>query len=178
MERLTTLPVAAATGLAATLFDALARALGKVPNAYLTVGSNSPLALEAVLHLEGALARSALSAQEREIIKLTVSELAGCDYCLAAHTQMGKKAGLGTDAMLAARHGATSGNARLDALAQFVRALVQQRGIAPPEVIIAVKSAGFSDTQLVEALLTIASITFTNLLNRVNDTVLDFPPAQ
>lgn len=178
MERLHTQPVAAAHGPAATLFGALTRAFGKVPNAYATVGANSPLALEAVLQLEGALARSALSAQEREIIKLTVSAAAGCDYCVAAHTQLGKKAGLGRDAMQAARNGGAIGDARLDALAQFVRALQQGHGIAPRAVVTAVQAVGFSDTQLVEALLTMASITFTNLLNRVNDTVLDFPPAQ
>ena len=36
---------------------------------------------------------------------------------------------------------------------------------------------GVTDAQVVDTLLAIASITFTNLFNRVNDTVLDFPPA-
>jgi alkylhydroperoxidase family enzyme len=44
-------------------------------------------------------------------------------------------------------------------------------------VVAAVQTAGYSDAQIVDTLLAIASITFTNLVNRVNDTVLDFPAA-
>jgi uncharacterized peroxidase-related enzyme len=177
MSRLSTQAVADASGPAAPLFAAISRSLGKVPNAYATVGSNSPVALEAALHLEGALARSTLSAREREVIKLVVSEVAGCDYCLAAHTAMSKKIGLDGAAIVAARHGKPSGDLRLDSLARFVRALVDSRGTVPVAMVDAVKAAGFSDAQIVDTLLTIASITFTNLLNRVNDTELDFPAA-
>ena len=177
MSRLSTQAVADASGPAAALFATIARSLGKVPNAYATVGSNSPLALEAALHLEGALARGSLGAREREVVKLVVSEVAGCDYCLAAHTAMGKKVGLSGAAIVALRHGEPSGDTRLDALAQFARALVQSHGTVPSVVVAAVRQAGFGDAEIVDTLLTIASITFTNLLNRVNDTELDFPAA-
>jgi uncharacterized peroxidase-related enzyme len=177
MSRLHTEAISAASGPAAAMFGAIKRSLGMVPNAYAAVGASSPLALEAALQLEGALSRSSLGPQEREIIKLVVSELAGCDYCLAAHSQMGKKAGLGADTIVALRHGKVSGDDRFDALATFVRAVVLSRGTAPADVVTAVKAAGYSDGQIVDTLLTIASITFTNLLNRVNDTELDFPAA-
>lgn len=177
MSRLHTQSVADASGPAAPLFAAIRRALGKVPNAYATVGSNSPLALEGVLHLEATLARSTLDAREREVIKLAVSEVALCDYCLAAHTQMAKKIGVDGAAIVALRHGQPSGDARLDALAHFVRELSQSRGTVPEATVAAIRTAGFSDAQIVDTLLTMSSINFTNLLNRVNDTELDFPAA-
>ncbi len=177
MSRLHTQATSDATGPAVALFASINRALGKVPNAYATVGANSPVALEAALHVETALARSSLSARDREVVKLTVSEVAGCDYCLAAHTQMGKKAGLDGTAIIALRRGQPSGNDGLDALAAFVRTLAQTTGIVPVATINAVKAAGFSDAQVVDILLTMSSIHFTNLLNRVNDTELDFPAA-
>jgi alkylhydroperoxidase family enzyme len=40
-----------------------------------------------------------------------------------------------------------------------------------------VRAAGYSEQQVVEVILAITSITFTNLVNRVNDTTLDFPAA-
>lgn len=66
---------------------------------------------------------------------------------------------------------------RFDALADFVRTLVTTSGTASAEVVGAVKEAGYSDAQIVDTVLVVASITFTNLLNRVNNTPLDFPAA-
>lgn len=100
------------------------------------------------------------------------------DYCLAAHTLAGKMAGLSADAMLAARRGTPGGDARLDALSTFVRSVVGSRGTVAQDVVDAFKGAGFTDAQVVDTLFAISSITFTNLLNRVNDTVLDFPAAR
>jgi uncharacterized peroxidase-related enzyme len=176
MSRLSTLGNTA-TGRSAELFAAIKSKLGKVPNAYVAIGSNSPVALEALLQFDAKLADTSLSKQEIETIKLAVSEVSGCDYCVAAHTLMGKLAGLSPEAMLAARRGGGGGNERLDALAGFVRGVVAGTGTVPQAVVDAVKAAGYSDAQIVDTLFAVSSITFTNLLNRVNDTVLDFPKA-
>ncbi len=177
MTRLFTQAVAAAAGPAAQLFAAIKGSVGMVPNAYAAIGSNSPVALEAALQLDGALRKGSLSAQDIEVIKLAVSQDAGCDYCLAAHTLAGRKARLSPEAMIQLRKGEATGDARVDALATFAHLLVQSRGTVPESVVQAVRAAGVTDAQIVDTLLAIASITFTNLFNRVNDTVLDFPPA-
>lgn len=80
-----------------------------------------------------------------EAIKLAVSETAGCDYCVAAHTLIGKKTPLGKEAIVALRHGQPSGIASLDALAGFARTLVTTRGTVPAEAVSAVREAGYSD---------------------------------
>jgi hypothetical protein len=74
------------------------------------------------------------------------------------------------------RHNQPAGDARIDALASFVHTLVSTSGDVPAEVVLAVKQAGYSDAQIVDTLLAMASINFTNLFNRVNVTPLDFPP--
>lgn len=175
MSRLHTIAPAAATGPAADLFGAIKNAIGVVPNAYATVGSNSVVALKAALGLDAALRETSLSAREIEVIKLAVSATVGCDYCVAAHTLMGKKAGLNRESLRSIRSGAASGNATDDALADFARVLVSTTGTVPAAVLDAVKAAGYTDAQVVDTMLAIASITFTNLVNRVNDTVVDFP---
>jgi uncharacterized peroxidase-related enzyme len=164
-----------ATGRTAELFAAVKAKLGKVPNAYDTIGSNSPVALEALLNFDAKLADASLSKKEIEVIKLAVSEVNACDYCLAAHTLAGKAAGLSPDAILAARRGTPGGDAQLDALSTFVRDVVGSRGTVAQDVVDAVKAAGYTDAQVVDTIFAISSITFTNLLNRINDTVVDFP---
>jgi len=174
MSRLSTLG-STDTVRSADLFAAIKAKLGKVPNAYAAIGNNSPVALEALLNFDAALAKTSLGRKEIEVIKLATSEVNGCDYCLAAHTLAGKMAGLSPDAMLAARRGTPSDDARLDALSTFVRSVVGSRGTVAQAVVDAFREAGFSDAQVVDTLFAVSSITFTNLLNRVNDTVLDFP---
>jgi len=175
MSRLTTIRPEDATGAAAEVFAKIKKAVGKVPNAYATVGTHSPEALGAALAFDAAVAASTLGKADIEVIKLVVSEHVGCDYCVAAHTLMGKRAGLSGDDMKQVRAGVASGDARRDALVTYVRTLVGTRGTVPEAAVDAVRAAGYTDRQIIEINLAIASITFTNLVNRVNDTTLDFP---
>jgi uncharacterized peroxidase-related enzyme len=175
MSRFNAINPADATGAAAELFAKIKKAAGKVPNAYATVGTYSPAALGAALSLDAVLATSSLSKPDVEAIKLAVSEEAGCDYCLAAHTLMGKFAGLSQEAMKQVRAGEATGDAKRDALVHFVHTLVSTRGTVPAADVDAVRAAGYTEQQVIETALAIATITFTNLVNRVNDTTLDFP---
>ena len=159
MNRLFHQSAAEATGHAAQLFGAIKGAIGIVPNAYAAIGSNSPVALEAALNLDGALKQGSLSARDIEVIKLVVSELAGCDYCLAAHTLAGRKAGLPAEAMIQLRKGEATGEPRLDALGAFVRRVVGTSGTVPAEAVEAVRAAGVTDQQIVDTLLAVTSIT-------------------
>jgi uncharacterized peroxidase-related enzyme len=177
MPRLFTIAESEATGHAAELFSAVKRTIGKVPNSYVGIGGNSPVALEAVLSLEASLKKSSLSARDIEVVKLIVSQTTGCDYCLAAHTLVGKKIGIDREAILALREARASGDARNDALAKFVLHLITASGTVQSDVVDAIKEAGFTDAQIVDVTMAIASIAFTNLFNRINDTTLDFPPA-
>lgn len=151
--------------------------LGRVPNAYQAISALSPAAMEVLLQIDTALKGGSLSGKEVEAIRLAVSEVAGCDYCLAAHTQVAKGLRLGDAAIEGVRHGTGSGDARLDALTRFVRYLVTHRGTVPEPVVQAALDAGYSASQLTEAMLAVAGIGFTNLFNRSNDTELDFPAA-
>lgn len=175
MTRLTTIRPEAATGAAAEVFAKIKKAVGKVPNLYATIGTHSPEALSAALAFDAAVAASTLDKPDIEIIKLVVSEHAGCDYCVAAHTLMGKLAGLSDEQMKQARAGVAAGDAKRDALAAYVGTLVGTRGTVPAEAVDAIRAAGYTERQVIEINLAIASITFTNLVNRVNDTALDFP---
>ncbi|HDR9154543.1 TPA: carboxymuconolactone decarboxylase family protein [Burkholderia vietnamiensis] len=175
MTRLTTLKPSEATGETAVVFNQIKAAIGKVPNAYATIGTHSPAGLAAMLNVDAAIAASSLEQADVEAVRLAVSALSGCDYCLAAHTMIGKMAGLAPAAMKQIRAGHATGDARRDALLAFVRSIVTSRDTVPAAVLDAVLEAGFTERQVIETILVVTSITFTNLVNRVNDTTLDFP---
>ncbi len=175
MSRLHTIAVNEATGTTAELFSTIKKAIGKVPNAYATIGSNSPAILAHVLQTGALLKQTSLSAREQEAINLAVSEAVACDYCVAAHSMTGKMAGYNSDQLRQLRSGAYPDDAKIDALIRFAVQLVKTAGTVPAGAVEAVKAAGYDDRQIVEALLTVNAISFTNMLNRVNDTTLDFP---
>jgi AhpD family alkylhydroperoxidase len=118
---------------------------------------------------------SALSKRDQETIKLVISAVVGCDYCEAAHSLLGKLAGLKPDELKKIRDGEPTGDAKRDALIRFVRTLAQTRGTVSDDDFAAIKAAGYSDAQLVDISLAFATITFTNVFNRINDTDIDFP---
>src|SRR5262249_5385488 len=155
------LPVPTEVPAAATaLFEQVRRAAGKVPNAYATIGTHSPAMLATVLGVDAALAKGALSRQEIEAIRLAVSEDTGCEYCVAAHSLIGGKAGLAVDAMHQIRDGADTGEAKRDALLRFVRTVNSTRGTVPPAVLQAVLDAGYTPQQVIEALMAVSMIGF------------------
>jgi len=175
MSRLSQLNVNEASGKTAELFTAIKKSAGRVPNAYATVGTHSPGALGAALANDAVLAKSSLDKADAEAIKLAVSELAGCDYCAAAHTVVGKMAGLTQLETQQIRAGEATGNAKRDALVRFVRQVADSRGTVDARVLADVREAGYTEAQVIDALFAMSVINFTNLVNRVNDTTLDFP---
>lgn len=158
------------------LLEAVKKQLGVVPNLFRVV-SNSPAALEGYLGLNGALAKGLLDAKTRERIALTVAELNGCDYCLAAHTYLGKKFAKLDDDELSANRAGESADAKADAALRFASKVVRERGHVSEEDVQAVKAAGYSDGQVIEIVLHVALNTLTNYVNEVAKTEVDFPPA-
>jgi len=175
MSRILIPAIETATGATAEVYAQIKQAAGSVPNTFAAIGAHGPAALKAVLAADGVLAAGSLSKQDQETIKLVVSEVAGCDYCVAAHTMLGKLTGLKPDALRQIRTGEPTGDAKRDELARFVRRLVRTRGTISAVEFQSIKAAGYTDTQLVDISLAIALTVFTNVFNRINDTDIDFP---
>ncbi|PTB21920.1 alkylhydroperoxidase [Trinickia symbiotica] len=179
MSRIAVPSIDSATGANAEVFAQVKKATGgSVPNLFATLGHVAPGTLSAYLNAEAVLTGASLSKQDLETIKLAVSELTGCGYCVAAHTMLGKFAGLRPEVLKQIRAGEPTGDAKRDALVRFVRTLVGTRGEISAADFDAIRTAGYSDTQLADISLAIALITFTNTFNRINDTDVDFPPVR
>ena len=156
------------------LLEAVKRQLGVVPNMFRLI-SNSPAALEGYLSLSGALNKGALTAPTRERIALAVAEANGCSYCLSAHTYLGKNLAKLDDAEITNNRRGASGDPKADAALRFAVKLVRERGHVGEDDLRAVKAAGYDDAQVIEIVLHVALNTWTNLINTVGATDIDFP---
>ena len=168
-------PVDPATteGQTKELLNVVKAKFGTVPNAIRTM-AHSAAALEGYTSLNGALAKGVLPKAVREQIALTVSQANGCEYCLAAHSLTGKFAGLQPDQIVAARRG-KSNDAKAQAVLSLTQNILERRGNVSDEQLAAARAAGLSDAELVEVVANVTVMTFTNFLNNVAHTDVDFP---
>jgi AhpD family alkylhydroperoxidase len=156
------------------LFDNLKKGLGMVPNLYATL-AHSEHALGNYLAFQNG--KTSLSAKAREVINLVVSQVNSCEYCLAAHTVIGGMVGFKPEQILEIRRGGASFDVRLDALARLVRNIASERGHADPALVQAFFDAGWTEGNLVDAIVVIGDKTVTNYLHATTKVPVDFPAA-
>jgi uncharacterized peroxidase-related enzyme len=155
------------------LLDGVARKLGVVPNLY-RVFAQSPAALEGLLGLSGALAKT-LDARTRGRIAIAVANVNGCEYCLSAHTYIGLNLLKMTPEDTALNRAGDSTDAKAAAAVRFAVKVTQSRGQVSDADIAAVRDAGYSEAQIVEIVGLVAENVLTNFLNNVARTDIDFP---
>jgi uncharacterized peroxidase-related enzyme len=166
--------IEAAPAASQPLLQAVRKQLGIAPNLFRLV-ANSPAALEGYVSLSGALAKGELPAATRERIALAVAEINGCDYCLSAHTYLGRNVAKLDDAEITANRNGSSNDAKADAAVKFAAKVTQRRGHVTSEDFAAVKAAGYTDAQIIEIVQHVALNTWTNYINVVGETEIDFP---
>lgn len=176
MSRLHQIQPESSTGRAKELLDAVQGKLGLVPNMTRAM-VNSPAVLDGYLSLSGALAKGSLSAKVREQIALTVAEKNDCDYCLAAHSTIGKMVGLSIDQIQDSRRGSAV-DPKVDELLRFASKVVQVQGKVSDSDLQAVRNVGYDDGAIAEAVANVALNIFTNYFNHVAGTEIDFPRAE
>ena len=159
--------------MVAPVLDQIHAAFGATPNMFRTV-AHSPAALQSMWAAFGALGHGILGAKLGEQIAVAVANRNACEYCLAAHTALGRKAGASAEEMAAAQTGQASDPATQAAL-QFALQVVEQRGRVPAEEVQRLRNAGFSDEAIVEILAHVALNLFTNYVNVALEVPVDFP---
>lgn len=174
MTRMTAINPDEATGKAKQLLDGVQQKLGITPNLMRTF-ANSPAVLKAYLNFSGALGEGLLNAKLREQIALTVAEANSCEYCLSAHTAIGKMVGLNEGDLTTARQ-AKASDAKTEAALQFAREIVVKRGEVSDADLETVKTAGYGEGEIAEIIAGVALNIFTNYFNHIAQTEVDFPP--
>ena len=163
----------AAPAASQPILDAVNKQLGIVPNLFRLV-ANSPAALAGMTGLSGALSK-ALDVKTRERIALAVAQVHGCDYCLSAHTYLGLNLAKISPEEIALNRKGRSGDPKADAAVHFAAKVAETRGQVSDADLAAVRTAGFTDAQIVEIVGLVVENVFTNFVNKVADTDIDFP---
>lgn len=158
------------------LFDAIQSQLGIVPN-FLKVFANSPDALKAFLGLHGIASAGSLDALTRERIALALAQQNACQYCLSAHTAIGRKVGL-DNAEIDANRAGGSQDTKAAAAVRFARALVAHSGEVTAAELADVRNAGYGDADIVEIITHVGMNILTNILGKASRVDIDFPKVE
>jgi len=173
MTRLKTITPEEATGETANVYGAIKSALGGIPNIFQGI-ANSPRALGIFLSIGEGLKSGLLSGAEQELIALAVAQKNSCEYCLSAHTVLGKMNGLNEQQMLDIRRG-NSEDSKRQALIKLVSEIVSEKGHISDATLDNFRGQGYTDAHVPEVLLSIVQNIYTNYFNHINKTVVDFP---
>jgi len=165
----------APAAVAATL-DGVKAKIGMVPNLFGTF-ANAPAVLNGYLAFSDALTKGRLTAPQRESLALAIGQANSCQYCLSAHTLLGKGAGLNPATIRAARDG-QSDDPLTDALVKLAVKIVRQRGVLADADVEEARQAGVDDGLIVEVIGHVALNTLTNYTNHIAATDIDFPVVQ
>lgn len=176
MPRIKAIDPHQATGTAQKLLSGVQSKLGMTPNLMLAM-ANSPAVLEAYLQFRESLGHGDLSTKTREQIALAAGQANSCDYCLSAHSAIGKRVGLTAEQIQDARLG-TAVDCKSPAVLKFTTQIVEKRGFVSDADIATVREAGVSDAEITEVVANTALNLFTNYFNHVAETEVDFPAAE
>ena len=156
------------------IFDQLEKGVGFVPNLYATYAYNETALGD---YLTFSNRKSTLSAKEKEVINLVVSQVNECVYCLSAHTAIGKMNGFSDEEILEIRQGEASFDQKLDALAKFTRNITINRSKPSQEALEGLFEAGYDKANLIDILMVIGDKTISNFINGATQIPVDFPVA-
>jgi uncharacterized peroxidase-related enzyme len=149
--------------------------LGFVPNLHRLM-ANSPAVLTAYTGMREALGR-VLDLKTREGIALAVSEANGCDYCVSAHQFLLAKGGTVDPAEASRNRQGCSEDPKRSAAITFALRVIVTSGHVEDEVLAAVRSAGFTDAEILEIAALAIHYQLTNVINNIARTPNDFPAA-
>ena len=173
MSRLQPVDPSTATGKAKELLDAVKAKIGTVLN-MTRVMAASPAVLESYLNFSGSLSHGLLDAKTREQIALLTAQENHCNYCLSAHSAIGKMVGLNHEEIIASRKGDGS-SPKTTAALTFAKRVLDTKGQISEADLAAVHDAGFSEGEIAEIIAHVALNVFTNYFNIATDVDIDFP---
>jgi uncharacterized peroxidase-related enzyme len=155
------------------VLDAVHKQLGVVPNLFRLI-AHSPNTLSGYAAFSGALQKT-LDNKTRERIALAVAQVNGCDYCLSAHTYLATNLAKLSPEEIAKNRKGGSDDQKANAAVSFAAKVTKERGHVTEAELNEVRAAGFADGQIVEIIALVAENCFTNFLNEVAKTDIDFP---
>ena len=157
-------------------FDQYIRLIGKMPNLYATIGYSAN-ALNSYLQYVSAQAKGTFHTKEREGIYLIVSQLNGCEYCLASHTQSAIKNKWTEEETLLLRAG-TYPDPHWQVIYKVIKSVIDNKGQVSDELLDEFYALGHNETAIMDLMVLINVMSFTNYTYRLIRVPVDFPAAK
>lgn len=158
------------------VFNQLTKTAGKVPNLYATIGYSGN-ALSSYMAYVHAQVKNTFHGKEREAIYLIVSQLNGCEYCLASHTQSAMKFGWKEEETLQLRAG-TFPEEKWQIIYKVILSVIENRGAVEQELVNTFFQSGYNEAALIDLMVLINVMSFTNYVFRLTAIPIDFPSAK
>jgi AhpD family alkylhydroperoxidase len=158
------------------IFDNLKSVSGKVSNLYATIGY-SVNALSSYTAFVQAQTKGSFHGKDREAIYLIVSQLNGCEYCLASHTLSALKFKWTEKETLLLRAGKFPEN-KWQVIFQIIKSVIEKKGEASDELLNAFFETGYKEKELIDLMALINIMTFTNYIYRLTKVPIDYPLAK
>lgn len=173
MPRIHPVDPATATGETAVHLATARKLFGGTPNVFTTAG-RSPSTLGIMVNFFAEVKKGTLGAQIGEQIAIAVAQSNRCGYCLSAHSAIGAMVGVSPAELAAARLGG-SATPRIAAILKLAVAINAERGHVSDVALEEARRAGVTDAEVVEIVGHVALSVFTNYLNNISQTTIDFP---
>ncbi len=155
-----------------TILARVRKSLGFLPNLF-GVLAEAPTAVEAYGTLNELFMRSSFTPQERHVIWFANIYENDCAYCMAAHTGIASLEKVPEGVIKAARSGKPYADNRLEALRQFTRSVVVDRGWVSDEELETFLAAGFNRQHVLEVVVGVAHKVISTYTNHIAKTPLD-----
>lgn len=107
---------------------------------------------------------------ERFVVLMTASYMHDCDFCMSAHSWGARRQNIDPEIVAALRAGLSLPDVKLDALRNFVAAMVNARGAVTDADKALFFSAGYGPRQALEVILGVALKVITNYTNALAGT--------
>ena len=121
----------------------------------------------------GALNRDGSCGElERELLAVTTAAFNRCDYCLTAHSLAARALGASEEDVLSAQAGRAS-DPRTDAMLQFARAVLRERGRVHDDELVQARRGGLDDRLMLDIVSVVVENTLGNFVNNIAETELD-----
>ena len=173
MTRITIQTVDSAPEEARPRLEAAHKASGFVPN-LLGVLANAPVAIETYQTVSAINARSSLTPTEREVIQITAATRNGCNFCVAGHTKIARgKLRLPEELIEALRGTQALNDPKLNALALFTLAVIDEKGRVSDDELQRFLAAGYSQASALEVVLGVSLATLCNYANNLAQTPIN-----
>ena len=164
-----------AVGQAKVTLEKAKEQVGSIPNMY-AVMVNYPDLLETYLDGYRRFRKTSnFDAIEQEIVFLAISAANGCEYCVAAHSMIAERSKVPAESVQAIRSGSKIADAKLSALAVFVRFMTEGRGMPTNANVKDFLAAGYTEHHILEIVLAISVKVISNYSNHLFHTPVDAP---